>query len=99
GRVEDVALEAGATDHGTRGDRRRRVGERELEEEEGEEGDRRVERASVVVGLGDVLQEEVVMAEDAVADTELEREPECPVQKSAQARVEDAFHEDVHGLT
>ena len=59
--VEDVALEAGAADHGARGDRRRGVGEGELEQEEGQErhpvSNGRRSRTSVIA-----VQEEVAGA-------------------------------------
>ena len=47
--VDDVALEARAADHRARGDRRCRVGERELEQEEREERNRRSTRTSAGV--------------------------------------------------
>jgi hypothetical protein len=95
GAVEDVALEAGAADHGARRDGRGGVGEGELEQEEGEERHLRVEQAAVVVGRRGAVQEEVLVADDAVAQTELEGEPDRPVQEAAEAGVEHALQQHV----
>ena len=92
-RVEQVALESRATDHGARRDRGARVGERELEQPERQE-----RHAGRAVGGRRAVQEEVLRADQAVAFAEHEREPERPEQEAAQERVDDAFGEDVHGL-
>src|SRR5205807_721748 len=65
GAVPDVALESGATDHGAGRDRRACVGERELEEEEGEEGD-----ARRPIGRGCPVQPEVRMPDETVTCAE-----------------------------
>ena len=93
GAVEDVALEPGATDHGARRDGRRGVGEGELEQEEREERD-----LGGPVGRRHAVQEEVLVADQAVAVAELEGEAERPVEDPAQAGVEHALHQHVHGL-
>jgi hypothetical protein len=66
---------------------------RELEQHERVERDRR----AVVVG-GVVVQEEERVPDDRVADPELEREADRPVEDPAQARVEDALHHHVDGF-
>src|SRR5207249_11393674 len=65
---------------------------------EREERDLRVEETAVVVGRAGPVQEEVLMADEAVAATELEREADGPVQEAAQARVEHALEKDVDAL-
>ena len=47
---------------------------------------------------GHAVQEEVLVADEAVAGAELEREADRPVEEPAQARVEHALHQDVDGL-
>jgi hypothetical protein len=91
--VEQVALEAGAADHGTRGDGRARVGEGELEQEEGHERDAR----GPVRGRRAVQEEELV-TDELVPGAEHEREADGPEQDAAERRVDDALEEDVADL-
>src|SRR5262249_26990472 len=60
--IEEVAHEAGATDHRARGDRAAGVGEGELEEPEREERD-----AGRAVGVRGAVQEEELVPDEAVA--------------------------------
>ena len=68
-RVEQVADEAGAPDHGAGGNGGAGVRERELEDPEGKEGD-----ARCLIGCGCPLQEEPVVTDEAVAMAEHEGE-------------------------
>ena len=86
-------LKLGPPDHGARGDGRGGVGERELEQEEGEE-----RHAGRPVGRGHPVQEEELVADEAVALAELEGEADRPVQDTAEAGVEHALEQDVHRL-
>ena len=45
------------------------------------------------------MQEEVLLADEAVARAEHEREAPCPEQDAAEAGVDDPFEEDVDRLT
>ena len=95
-----VALEAGAPDHRARRDRRARVGERELEQEERHERDAGVERCRAYVYVaGAPFRKKNSWPIQPVADAEHEREAERPEQQRAQARVDDALLQDVDHLT
>src|SRR5436305_4955823 len=94
GAVEDVALESGTADHGPRRDGRGGVGEGELEQPEGHEGD-----PGGAVGLRRTMQEEVLVPDKPVAGAELESEADHEVEDTAEAGVEHALHEDVDGLS
>ena len=97
--VEQVALEVGASDHRPRRDRRAGVGEGELEQEERHERDAGVGRPVEGVRRRGAVEEEELVADDAVAEAEHEGEAERPEQQRAQARVDDALLEDVDDLT
>ncbi len=92
--VEQVADESGAADHRARGDGGAGVGEGELEEPECQERD-----AGGFVGGRRVLQEEPVIADEAVAVAEHEGEAEGVEENAAKAGVHDAFHQHVDGFT
>ena len=91
--VEQVADEAGAADHGARGDGGAGVGEGELEEPERQERD-----AGAFIGRRRALQEEPVLADEAVAVAEHEGKAEGVEQNAAEAGVDDAFHQYVDGF-
>ena len=91
--VEQVADETGAADHRARGDRRAGIGKGELENPDGQERD-----AGGFIGRRRVLQEEPVIADEAVAVAEHERETDGVEQNAAKAGVHDAFHQHVHRL-
>ena len=54
-----------------------------------------VEHAAVVVGRRRDAPRKKSVADQAVAAAELKAKPMRPVQEAAEARVEDALHEDV----
>ena len=91
--VEKIANETGASDHGAGGDGRAGVGKSELEDP-----NRQERHAGTLVRGGSILQEEPVIADEAVAVCEHEREPDGVKQNAAEARVHHAFHENVHGF-
>ena len=91
--VEQIADEAGAADHGAGGDGGAGVGEGELEDPDGQEGD-----AGGLIGRRRALQEEPVVADEAVAVAEHEGEAEGVEENAAEAGVDDALHQHVDGL-
>ncbi len=97
--VEQVTLEAGPADHGAGRDGRARVGKGELEEEERHERNAGVERAAIRVGRRGAIEEEELVADDAVAGAEHQGKAERPKQQRAQACVDDALLEDVDDFT
>ena len=80
---------------GARRDRRCRVGERELEEEEGEERHRR----RLVGRRGVPCRKKYSCPMKPLPDAELEREADRPVQEAAHARVEHARQQHVDRLS
>ena len=92
--VDQVADEAGAADHGARRNRRAGIGKGELEEPERQE-----RNAPGLVGRRRALQEEPVIADEAVAVAEHEGEADSVEQHAAKARVYDALHQHVDRLT
>ena len=91
--VKKIADETGAADHRARGDRRARIRKRKLEEPERQE-----RNAGGFIGCRCALQEEPVIADEAIAVTEHERKAECVEQNAAQACVDDTLHQHVHGF-
>ncbi len=89
--VQQVADEAGPTDHGAGGDGAAGIREGELEQEERQERDTRS-----AVRIRCTVQQEVLLADEAVTRTEHEGKAPRPEQDAAQAGVDDAFQEDVH---
>src|ERR1700692_2198491 len=89
--VQEVADEAGPSDHRTGGDGRAGIGEGELENPNGEERD----AGGFISGRG-VLQEEPVVADEAVSVCEHKREADGIEENSTKASIHDAFDEDVH---
>ena len=75
----------------------RGVGEGELEQEERQERDARVERRRSRRSRR-AVQEEVLVADEAVAARRTEGEADRPEQEPAQARVDDALQQDVDRL-
>ena len=92
--VEQIADKTGAADHRARGDRGAGVGEGELEEPERQE-----RNAGGFIGCRSALQEEPVIADEAIAVAEHEREAEGVEENAAQAGVHHAFHQHVDGFT
>src|SRR5450631_262362 len=91
--VEQIADEAGASDHGARGDGGAGVGESELKQPEGEKGD-----AGGFIGCRDALEEEPMVSDETVAMAKHEGEAKGIEEDAAEAGVNDAFHEDVDGF-
>src|ERR1700683_4077596 len=78
--VQKVANESSAADHCSRCDRRTGVSEGKLKKPECQKRD-----AGTFVGCGNVFQEKPVIADEAIAVTEHEREAEGPEEQAEQA--------------
>ena len=92
--VDQIADESGTADHGTRRDRGARVRECKLEEPERQE-----RNARRLIGGRRAIQEEPVQADETVAVAEHEGEAKGEEQNTAEAGVDDTFHQHVHRLT
>src|SRR6185295_9780941 len=90
--VNQIAHEAGPSDHGARCNRRARVGKRELKEPERQES-----HAAGFIGCGSALQEKPVITDEAVAMAEHEREAKSKEEQAAKARIDDTFHQHIDG--
>src|SRR5438270_9964975 len=91
--VEEIADKSGASNHRSRSDSRTGVSKSELKEPEGHEG-----HACGLVGAWRVSKEKPVVSDEAIAMAEHESKTKCVEQNAAETRVNDAFHEDVHGF-
>src|SRR5689334_22388063 len=91
--VNQVSDESGASDHGAGGDGRAGIGKGKLEQPERQEGD-----AGGLIGGWRILQEEPVIAYEAVAVAEHEGKAEAVEQNAAETGVDDAFHQYVYGF-
>ena len=88
--VEQIALEAGPSHHGTGDDGAGGVSKRELEQPE-----RHERNAGRAVGVRHTLQEEVVVSDPPVARAEHEREAEHVERDATDRGVDDALDHDV----
>ena len=92
-RVEQIADKTGAADHCAGGDGGAGIGEGELEDPDGKERD-----AGGLIGFGSALQEEPVIADEAVAVAEHEGEANGVEENAAETRIDDALHQHVDGF-
>src|SRR5262249_38687787 len=92
--VDEIADEARTADHSARGDRGAGIGEGVLEYPDGEESD----TAGPVRGRCP-LQKEVLGSDPRRSRTEHEGKPPGIEQEPAEAGVDDAPHQNVHGLS
>ena len=91
--VKQVADESGAADHRAGGNGRAGVGKSKLEKPERQES-----HSAGFIGCRHALQEKPVVADQAVAVAEHERETEGEEEDAAETGIHDAFHQHVDGL-
>src|ERR1700735_2312255 len=92
-RVEQVTDKAGASNHRARCDSGAGVSKSELEDPDSEERD-----TGRLVRFRGILQEEPVVADEAVAVAEHEGKADGVKQNAAETCVYDAFHQNVYGF-
>ena len=91
--VDQITDKPRATNHGARSDSGTSVGKRELKQPEGEK-----RHACGFVRCRCILEEEPVVSDQSIAVTEHEREAPCIKEDSAEACVDNTFHQDVNRL-
>ncbi len=93
-RVEQIADKTGAADHCAGGDGGAGIGECELEDPDSKEC-----HAGGLIRFGRALEEEPVIADEAVAMAEHEGEANGIEENAAETRIYDALHQHVDGFT
>src|SRR6266404_3559076 len=91
--IEQISYKSGAPDHCTRSNRRARICKSKLEQPECQE-----RNTGSFVCCRHILKEEPVITDEPISMTEHERKAESKEKNAAEARVHDAFHQDVHGF-